>query len=306
MNKLPVFKTVGQVFGFVVERRFFTLLRLIWFPALLSVLAGSGPAIYQFQKFGARDVPPEAVWALFGDPVYQALNVVNLVVSFVLSAVIAVCVHRMIFFGDTRPGTYFYLRLTGDEGRYILAFFLYTIVVMLAIALPVGGHFAVLLTQEPELFRTPGPAMIQTIVFDPRTWIAYGLGLLFALTILTRFGLVFPIIVAEGRLSFARSWELTHGNFWRLIGFWIITVILAFVLILLVAMVFAFAMVAMLGAVALGGETLGALGILVFAAPLVISALVYIVVGVTLFIAALSFSYKALAGDVPQQVEVFS
>jgi hypothetical protein len=29
-------------------------------------------------------------------------------------------------------------------------------------------------------------------------------------------------------------------------------------------------------------------------------------VGVTLFIAALSFSYKALAGDVPQQTEVFS
>lgn len=297
MNKLPVFKTVGQVFGFVVERRFFTLLRLIWFPALLSVLASSGPAIYQFQKFGGQEVGPEAVWTLFADPVYQGLYVVNLVVSFVLSAVIAVCVHRLIFFGDTRPGTYFYVRLTGDEGRYILAFFLYSIVVMIAIALPVGGHFAVLFTQEPELFRTPGPAMMQAIVLDPRTWIAYGLGLLFALTILTRLGLVFPIIVAEGRLSFGRSWELTRGNFWRLIGFWIITVILAVVLILVVALVFGFAMVAMLGAVALGGETLGALGILVFAAPLVISALVYVVVGVTMFIAALSFSYKALAGD---------
>jgi hypothetical protein len=305
MNKLPVFKTVGQVFSFVVERRFFTLLRLIWFPALLSVLAGSGPAIYQYQKFGGQEVGPEAIWALFADPVYQGLYVVNLVVSFVLSAVIAVCVHRMIFFGDTRPGTYFYLRLTGDEGRYILAFFLYSLIVMIAIALPIGGHFAVLFTQEPEVFRAPGPEMLQAIVSNPATWIAYGLGLLFALVILTRFGLVFPIIVAEGRLSFARSWELTRGNFWRLIGFWVITVILALLLIMLVGMVFVFAMVAMLGAVALGGETMGALGILVFAAPLVISALVYIVVGVTLFIAALSFSYKALAGEPPPS-EVFA
>jgi hypothetical protein len=305
MNKLPVFKTVGQVFGFVVERRFFTLLRLIWFPALLSVLAGSGPAIYQFQKFGGQEVAPEAVWALFADPIYQGLYALNLVVSFVLSAVIAVCVHRMIFFGDTRPGTYFYLRFTAEEWRYVLAFILYSLAVTIAVALPIGGHFAVLFTQDPELFRRPGPEMMQTIVSDPRTWIAYGLGLLFALTMLTRFGLVFPIIVAEGRLSFARSWELTRGNFWRLIGFWIITVILAILLIMLVGMVFLFAMVAMMGAIALGGETVGALGILVFAAPLVISALVYVVVGVTLFIAALSFSYKALAGDPPPS-EVFA
>jgi hypothetical protein len=61
-------------------------------------------------------------------------------------------------------------------------------------------------------------------------------------------------------------------------------------------------MVAMMGAVALGGETLGALGILVFAAPLVISALVYIVVGVTLFIAALSFSYKCPSGELLNHV----
>jgi len=305
MNKLPVFKTVGQVFSFVVERRFFTLLRLIWFPALLSVLAGAGPAVYQFQKFRGQEVPPEAVWALFADPVYQALYVLNIVVSFVLSSVIAVCVHRLIFFGDARPGTYFYLRFTADEGRYILAFILYSLVIFIVVLIPMSGHLAWVFTQE-RTFTTFDPALMQEMVKDPRTWLAYCLGLLFALIVLTRLGLVFPIIVAEGKLSFARSWELTRGNFWRLIGFWIVTVILAILLIMLLAFVFVFAAIAIVGAVAVGGETIGALGILLFAAPVVISAIVYLVVGVTLFIAALSFSYKALAGDVPQQTEVFS
>lgn len=304
MNKLPVFKTVGQVFGFVVERRFFTLLRLIWFPALLSVVIGVLPMAYQFQTLGLQPTPEQSM-GLFRDPIYLALSCLNLVLSFVLSAIIAVCVHRMIFFDDTRPGTFFYLRFTGDEGRYILAIILYTLVVLIVVAVPIGGHLAYVFTQEhvPAAFD---PTVLKTIVQDPRTWIAYGLGILFALTVLTRFGLVFPIIVAEGRLSFARSWELTRGNFWRLIGFWIITVILAYLLIIVLGLILAFAFAAMAGSVLLGGQTVGALGILLFAVPVAVSLLVYIVVGVTLFIAALSFSYKALAGEVPKQAEVFS
>ncbi len=304
MNKLPVFKTVGQVFGFVVERRFFTLLRLIWFPALLSVIIGVLPTAYQFQTLGLHPTPEQSM-ALFRDPTYLGLFCINLVLSFVLSAIIAVCVHRMIFFDDTRPGTFFYLRLTADEGRYILAIILYTLVVLIVVVVPIGGHLAYVFTQE-QVPVALDPTVLKTIVQDPRTWIAYGLGILFALTVLTRFGLVFPIIVAEGRLSFARSWELTRGNFWRLIGFWIITVILAYLLIIVLGLILAFAFAAMAGSVLLGGQTVGALGILLFAVPVAVSLLVYIVVGVTLFIAALSFSYKALVGDVPQQTEVFS
>lgn len=303
MNKLPVFKTVGQVFGFVIERRFFTLLRLIWFPSLLSVIVSLGPTIYQYQTLGPEPAP-QMIWTLFADPTYQLLFAVNIIGSFVLSAIIAVCVHRMIFFGDTRPGTFFYLRLTGDEGRYILAFVLYTLMITLVIALPIGGHFAFVISQGAA-FDPRDPAAMQGIILDPRTWIAYGLGLFFALLVLTRFGLVFPIVVAEGRLSFARSWELTRGNFWRLIGFWIVTTILAVILIMIIVAIFAFAAVAMLGAVMLGGETIGAFGVILFAVPLVVTALIYIVIGVTLFIAALSFSYKALAGDIPQS-DVFA
>lgn len=298
MNKLPVFKTTGQVFGFVVERRFFTLLRLIWFPALLSVAAGIGPAVYQVQTLGFEPAKPEDVLALYSDPTYVGLMSINFIASIVLSAIIAVCVHRMIFFDDTRPGTFLYLRLTGDELRYMAAFLLYGLMVLIALAIPLGAHGAWVFTQELQ-GAAPDPAMFQTLVQDPRTWIAYGLGIFFMLVALTRFGLVFPTIVAEGRLSFARSWELTRGNFWRLIGFWILVTVLAIILIMILVAIMAFAVAAMVGSVLLGGETVGALGILVFAVPAAVSLLVYVVVGITLFIAALSFSYKALAGPLP-------
>ena len=49
----------------------------------------------------------------------------------------------------------------------------------------------------------------------------------------------------------------------------------------------------------LGTQTVGALGIVIFAVPAAVSLLVYIVFGITIFIAALSFCYKALAGDPP-------
>jgi len=298
MNKLPVFKTVGQVFGFVIERRFFTLLRLIWFPSLLSVIVGIGPSIYQFEVLGSNPTP-EMIWTLFDDPNYQGLLAVNFIASFFLSAIIAVCVHRMIFFGDTRPGTYFYLRFTADEGRYIAAFFLYTIAILIVLAIPLGAHGFWVFTQERTL-ESLDPAVIQSLVMDPRTWIAYALGIFFTLIALTRFGLVFPIVVAESRLSFARSWALTRGNFWRLIGFWIVVGVLATVLIVILMSILAFAILAMIGSVMFGSEAVGALGIIVFAVPAAVSALVYVVVGVTLFIAALSFSYKALAGPIQQ------
>jgi hypothetical protein len=54
---------------------------------------------------------------------------------------------------------------------------------------------------------------------------------------------------------------------------------------------------AVIGAITAGGATTGAFTLLVFAAPAAAAFLTYLVVGVTLFIAAMSFSYKALASE---------
>jgi hypothetical protein len=307
MNKLPVFRTVGQTFGFVVERRFFALLRLIWLPAFLSVAISLFPAAYQFSVAG---FPPDPVKMdlVHGDPLWWALNLVSMVFSLILGAMIAVSVHRIILLDDSQPGVYFYWRLTRDEVLYILAWTGYFIIVGIAFLLPLIAHFAYVGSYEGGLAAAGKLAdgeALKNLASDPRLAIVGVLSLVFGMMALARFGLVFPIIVAEGKLSFWRSWVVTSGNVWRLIGFWIVVVVLAYVLILLTIAVLGLAVAGMVAAVIAGGKEVGALSILVLSVPAAISLLIYLVVGITLFIAAMSFSYKALAGD-PVHADTFS
>lgn len=65
--------------------------------------------------------------------------------------------------------------------------------------------------------------------------------------------------------------------------------------------VLAAAVAAMVAATFVSNEA-GALGIVVLAVPAAVSIAVYLVVGVTLFIAAMSFSYKALTEDQDQDL----
>lgn len=307
MNKLPVFKTIGQTFGFVVERRFFTLLRLVWFPSLITIIVGMLPAMYAYFRYGTlpnqieHDVGGANVQIPdLSDPNLVALHLLNFVVSIVFSAIIAVSIHRLILLDDRRPGTFFYLRLSKQEWLYIIAWVLYFVAIMLAFA-PLFGHlfyaagsqFNIADLGNPEAVRdTLGP-----LVANPGTAIALGLALLFMLVVVVRFGLAFPIIVAEDRLSFGRSWALTRGNFWRLIGFWLLVGILGSILLVFLLAVVGLAVGGIVVALMSGNETVGALGVLILVVPAAIAFLVYFVVAVAIFVAALSFSYKALAGD---------
>lgn len=306
MNKLPVFRTVGRTFGFVVERRFFTLLRLIWLPTLLSITIALLPAVYEF---GHAGFPPDEtkLEALHQNSLYWVLEALNVIASLVLGAVIAIAVHRIILRDDVQPGVYFYWRFTGEEFRYILAWFGYFILVGLAFAAPIAAHLHYVATYEGKTMLVAAAeiankdAPFKEILGDQRLGIAVFLSVLFGFAALARFGLVFPIIVAEERLSFVRSWVVTRGNVMRLIGFWIVTTILAYVLILAMVAVLAAAVAAMVAATFVSNEA-GALGIVVLAVPAAVSIAVYLVVGVTLFIAAMSFSYKALTEDQDQDL----
>ncbi|MBL8782436.1 MAG: glycerophosphoryl diester phosphodiesterase membrane domain-containing protein [Alphaproteobacteria bacterium] len=310
MNKLPVFTTIGQTFGFVVERRFFTLLRLVWFPSLIAMIVSLLPAAYTYYKFGT--LPNQIKHQVAGakievtdmsDPTLVVLELLNFVLSIVLSAIIAVSIHRLILLDDRRPGTFFYLRLSRQEWLYILAWVIYFILLMLAFSpffahlfYAVGGEISNPNLSDPDVSqRVLGP-----ILREPGTAIALGLAFLFALVVLVRFGLVFPAIVAEDKLSFARSWELTRGNFWRLIGFWLLVGILGSLLLVFLLAIVGLAVGGIVVALMSGSETVGALGLLVLVVPAALAFLVYFVVAVAIFVAALSFSYQALAGETAQ------
>lgn len=310
MNKLPVFTTIGQTFGFVVERRFFTLLRLVWFPSVIAMIVSLLPAAYTYYKFGTlpnkieqKVVGTGVEFTDMSDPTLVTLELLNFVLSIVLSAIIAVSIHRLILLDDRKPGTFFYMRLSRQEWLYILAWVIYFILIMLAFS-PFFAHLFYAVGSEitnpnlgdPEVTkRVLGP-----IFQEPATAIALGLAMLFALVVTTRFGLVFPAIVAEDRLSFARSWELTRGNFWRLIGFWILVTILGSILLVFLLAIVGLAVGGIVVALMSGSETVGALGVLVLVVPAAAAFLVYFVVAVAIFVAALSFSYQALAGDTKQ------
>jgi len=46
---------------------------------------------------------------------------------------------------------------------------------------------------------------------------------------------VHPLTVVEGRYDFASAWALTRGNFWRLVGLWLVVAIPMIVVALVVA-----------------------------------------------------------------------
>lgn len=297
MNELPVFATVGKTFGFVVERRFFSLLRLIWLPTLLSVVVGLVPLIYQVEVYGLSPSEKQ-LETLDNDGLFLGLDILNIIVSTILGAMIAISVHRMILLDDRQEGAYFYWRLTREEWLYVLAWIGYSILTLIALALPFVAHAAAV-----EYWGVHSPVNYRTVDWttwpllfrdDPRLLVLLALGVVFVLIALARFGLVFPIIVAEGRLSFARSWSVTRGNTLRLIGFWIVLTALAYVFIAVFVGVFAAAVVGMFGSVMFGGQNLGALGIVTLAVPAAVSIAVWLVVGVTLFIAGMSYSYAAI------------
>ena len=306
MHTLPIFETVSKTFGFVIERRFFTLLRLIWLPMLLSLAIGLIPAWYQYEAIGFPP-KPEAINALNEDPVFNILQLLNTIVSFILGAMVAISVHRMILLDDRQPGVFFYWRMTREEWLYILAWVVYFILVMIAFAIPIAAHFyyiashetlreaAALIAGATDADAAQNAERIKRLFSDPRLMIAICMSFVFALIALARFGLVFPLIVAEGRLSFWRSWVLTRGSTLQLIGFWVVVSIVTYALALLLVIVLGAAVAGMFAAVYAGGQAGGALGIVLLAVPAIVSFLMYFVIGITVFIAAMSFSYRALA-----------
>ncbi len=310
MNKLPVFSTIGQTFGFVVERRFFTLLRLVWFPALITMIVSLLPALYLFAKYGRlpekiqhRVAGASVEYHNIEDPVLTGLETLDFVSQLVLGSIIAVSIHRLIILDDRRPGTFFYLRLSKQEVLYVIGWIIYFVALMLTL-IPFFGYLLYGGWQQLEAAgfdERVSTAFVRSAFQDPLTFVALGLTVSLAVGVLVRLSLTFPIIVAENRASFARSWALTRGNFWRLVIFWILFAILAAILLTFLLAVTAAAVAAIVGSVVLGGQAIGALGVLVFLVPAAVAFLVYFVLAVTLFVAALSFTYQALTDYGPPE-----
>ena len=107
MNKLPVFRTAGRAIGFTLWNSF-TIFRLAWLPISLLLAAQIGLSLYIMRLEGEtlHTLPNPVTVGLILERVL-AFNLAFVVLQMIAFAAVAVSIHRVILFGDRRPGQYF-------------------------------------------------------------------------------------------------------------------------------------------------------------------------------------------------------
>jgi hypothetical protein len=127
-------------------------------------------------------------------------GVVGLVVTALIETALIVGIYRLML----RPGDpgFLHLRLGRDEGRL----FVVGVILVFGVALFTGLAYALtgLLGGLGGVGRVLGVILVVAL----GGWLAL------------RFGLVAPLSFAEGKIDFARSWRLTRGQVWPLLGMW--------------------------------------------------------------------------------------
>lgn len=172
---------------------------------------------------GAED--PEQAMALMQRlaPLYALMIPAGLLVIAVTSA----AVYRIVL----RPhdDRFAYLRLGADEFRLVGLMLIYLL-------LAIGFTFVVtlvagLLAAGAAALGGAAGALVGLLI---------GLGTLaFMIFVIVRLSLAGPMTFAEGRLRIFQSWTLTRGNFWRLLGAYVLALALIVVVLLLLLIIFA-------------------------------------------------------------------
>jgi len=274
VHKIPVFATAAAAYRFLFGD-LGTILRLSWFPLLLAT-------IIQYvaewaQRSFARSVIENGVMVSRTDGgvlpwAWQALDFLVLIVA---TAVVAVALHRVILFNDRHPGRWLHLSFGKVEGLFAV--------------LPIV-FFAV---WYPLIFAMVVPWFGLGLL--PFTYaILIGL-LLLIMVVAVRMSLIFPLTVVEGRYDFAGAWALTRGNFWRLVGLWLVVAIPMIVVALVVAYAVLFRPLLSTGAIPAIDAPQWQLTQAVFSC-------VWSIISDALGVAVLSYSYKAVVGRRPDYV----
>ena len=282
MHKLPVFATAGLAYQFLL-REAGTILRLSWFPLLIVTIIQYFAMRAQFAAMRSAFESGNIGALNMNFPMWQ-WQIANIVVALLGSAIVAVALHRVILLGDRKPGRFLYVAF----GKVELLFALLPIILMVPIIVVSFLAFGLGLTLLPK----------------SASWVAFvGLFLMWvgAVFVFVRLALVLPLAVLEGRYNFSQSWSLTRGNFWRLVGLWLVVLIpLLIILAIFSALTSPFAG---LGTAA-STKSISAMFEQLDSFLLVqsIFGFVWAIVVGALGVAVLSYSYKALSGLSPDAV----
>jgi hypothetical protein len=275
--KLPVFATVSRAYSFLIND-FSTILRLSWLPLLLTSIV---------QYFAAQATYDSVVAALEARDLAagsgpRLWEMVSGLVGIAGTAIVAVALHRVILFGDRKPGQKYYLAFGRTEALFV--------------ALPVAISLFFVITSYT--FTAEQGAFLA----------ALSLFLIFGFFyVMVRMSLIFPVVVVQGRYDFGHAWALSRGNFWRLFATWIVSVTPLFIVFFFIATSLGGlrGVGAMFEALQSDDPTGAALKAAVETAeaalslPMIMLGFVFSLVSGAVGVAILSYAYKYLSGKTP-------
>jgi hypothetical protein len=205
MNKIPVKNTIAAAYRFTFGG-VGKIIGLIWLPAVL-ITAGGYFCMLPYFNFMANNPDPKTILqhgsmmgGLYG--FYLA--------AIVLFAVIVVAITREVLQPTNKPVLVSF-PFGGDTFR-VIGSYIGLIGLILVFAIGAGllvGASALI----AKLVPGAGDAVAGTVV-----GLAAVIGVLALIYIAVRLGfLMVPAAVTEGKFGLERSWQMTRGNFWRIV-----------------------------------------------------------------------------------------
>jgi len=247
MRKLPVFATLGNAIGFVFGN-LLTIFRVSWLPFALFFGVAMLAAFLILGDMIDIDNDPKRFFGLWDKFLFGW--VLLIVLQAIVTATVAVAIHRVILFNDRRPGDYFAFAFSKTEVLFVVMATIWILIVVAVVTLFLAPAAAFILQQNtdiPKLFQNLGAwpqEMMKLGELPPATFApllaSYFVAWLVLIWLLLRLFVWPPTIVATNRLSLGEAWHTTKGNAWRILGLVIVTVIcLWIVMAVVLAVLFA-------------------------------------------------------------------
>ncbi len=214
MNKIPVMQTIRYAYAFTFGH-LGTIIGLIWIPMVLVTAIGffvTNRYVETFSEAIAQD--NEAMAGQAG-----LLVIGYSIIGLLLYSMIYVAVTRQAL--GLRGATAFAHFELGPPvwrmfGALLAVIFIIGIFYLVIFLVTFGGFAGV-----NGMAKTPAAA---GLALGLLVFLLAGLCALLFVAVRLVF-LLPPVVVAEHRMSVARGWELTRGNFWRIILIWVATLL---------------------------------------------------------------------------------
>jgi hypothetical protein len=215
MSKIPVGQTIRFAYAFTFGE-IGTIIGLIWIPTLINAVAGffaTGTYYRALADSLESGLPPMGMAA--------TLPLVLAFVSLLLLAMISVAITQQAL--GLREGPAFaHISLGSAELRAFGGFFgLYLLLVLFVMVflIVVGG---VALGAASAIKAMAGAAP----VFEAGSGLAVLIGIFALIYMVVRLSfLLVPSVVDGGEFGLTRSWQLTKGNFWRVVAVGLVTIL---------------------------------------------------------------------------------